>query len=323
MTIKTKMLAFPLITALTILSVAGVAHRSFLKLDQTMQGMHRDLTSAREISTAMENLMDLHASAYKIVNWSALDYSPIKIEGLAKQIADRAGQLSALLENRAKSSEDPAEREAYGKIITPFLKYREWVDKTVGMASADSATASMMLGSVEEQFSTASVEMQRWQEHTAERSNEAYRLARENYRKNLTIFLIIVLAGFVVSLAAAPVVILNIVRTIKRIIDGLTTSSEHVASASSQYSAASQQLSNGASEQAASLEETSSSLEQMASMTRQNAESASQSNLIMKEVNQVVDMASGSMGELTGSMAEVFSASQETQNQRQHPSPPE
>lgn len=313
MTIKTKMLAFPLVSALTILAVAGVARMGFVRLDRTLQGMYRDLMAAQDISAAMENLNSLHADAYKIVNWSALDYSADKIEGLSKQIGSEAAQLSAFLQDRANSSEDASEKEAYGKIIPPFLKYREWIEKTISIAAADSASGSMMLGSVEEQFLAASGEMKKWRNHTRGRSDEAHTQAEVNYRENLTIFLIFALAGLLISLTAAPVIISNIIRTIRKVIDGLTTSSEHVACASRQYAASSRQLSVGATEQAASLQETSSSLEEMASMTGQNAENASHSDLLMKDVSVAVDAASGSMTQLTVSMAEVYSASSETQ----------
>ncbi|MBU0637851.1 MAG: CZB domain-containing protein, partial [Planctomycetes bacterium] len=56
----------------------------------------------------------------------------------------------------------------------------------------------------------------------------------------------------------------GIVRTLTRIIAGLTDGAEQVNAAAGQVSSASQQLAEGASEQASALEETSSALEQMA-----------------------------------------------------------
>ncbi len=312
MTVKTKMLAFPLVTALCILSVAIVAHRSFLKLDGTLQGMYRDLRSAQDISTAMENLTNLHANAYKIVNWSALEYSADKIDTLSKQIGARGNDLSAFLEKRTKSSADPAERVSYEKILLPFLKYREWVDKTVAMAGTDSATASMMLGSVEEQIASASAEMQKWHEYTARRSDEAYRLAQESYNANVRIFLVVALGGLVLSLAVTPVIIATIIRTTRAIIKGLTVSSAHVATTSAQVAASSQQLAEGTFRQATSIEETSSSIEQMSSMTKQNADNANQANQLMSGTKETVARAGQSMEMLTTSMREISTASEET-----------
>ncbi len=312
MTIKRKMLAFPLITALTILAIGGIAHLSFIKFNTSLQGIYHDLKSAQDITTAIKNLQALHTSAYKIVNWAALDYEAAKIDALGKQITNDAEELKKLLQERTDSSADPAEKESYAKILTPFLKYREWIDKTVALAGTDSATASMMLGSVEEQFILANAEMRKWHEYTRLRSDEAYQSAQRNYDSNVVNFMLIAFAGLIIALSISPFIIMTIIKALKTIMDGLISSSIHVASASAQIAASSQQFADGASEQASAIEETSSSLEEMASMTKQNAENAGQADQLMRETREVVSQATQSMEELTTSMGEISKASEET-----------
>jgi methyl-accepting chemotaxis protein len=104
----------------------------------------------------------------------------------------------------------------------------------------------------------------------------------------------------------------GIAKLINRVIDGLTESTDQVASASGQISSASQSLAEGSSEQAASIEETSSSLEEMSSMTKQNAANAGQADSLTKEANQVMKQADDSMTHLTQSMEEISRASEET-----------
>ena len=84
------------------------------------------------------------------------------------------------------------------------------------------------------------------------------------------------LVGTLIGLVFAFMLTRGITGPIKRIVSGLTESSEQVSAASSQVSGASQELAEGSSEQAAAIEETSSSLEEMSSMTRQNADNARQ-----------------------------------------------
>ncbi len=312
MTIRRKMFAFPLITALTILAIAGVAHRSFVNLGGSLEGIHHDLKSAQDISTAFKNLQALHANAYKIVNWSALDYEPAKINGLAAQITAGADELSGFLQNCAKSSPDQAERECYEKILIPFLQYRDWIDKTVSIAGTDSATASMMLGSVEEQFTRASAQMQKWQEQTRQRSDEAYQSALKSYGTSVRNFLIIAIIGLLVSLAISPLIIMTIIGTIRAVVDGLTSSSQRVASASALIASSSQHFAEGASQQASAIEETSSSIDEMYSMTKQNAGNASQADQLMRGTRETVAQATQSMQQLTTSMGEISRASEET-----------
>lgn len=97
----------------------------------------------------------------------------------------------------------------------------------------------------------------------------------------------------------------------ERVISGLNTSSEQVASAAGDVSGAAQQMAEGASEQAAALEETSSSLEEVASMSKRNAENAGNANALMGESRKIVEKASTSMAQMTASMDEISSAGRE------------
>ncbi len=121
-----------------------------------------------------------------------------------------------------------------------------------------------------------------------------------------------VLAGALVGLLFASLLTRGITAPIKRIVNGLTESSDQVSAASSQVSGASQELAEGSSEQAAAIEETSSSLEEMSSMTRQNADNARQAEALMAETGKVVSNANDSMAQLTASMSEISKASEET-----------
>ena len=120
-----------------------------------------------------------------------------------------------------------------------------------------------------------------------------------------------ILIGALIGLIFATLLTRGITGPIRRIVYGLTESSDQVSAASSQVSGASQELAQGASVQAASIEETSSSLEEMAAMTRQNADNAGQAKSLMAETSQVVSRANDSMTELTSSMTQISKASQE------------
>lgn len=136
-------------------------------------------------------------------------------------------------------------------------------------------------------------------------------LAASNSR-SITIISIVGIIAIFLGAFLAFIIARAITGPLNRVIEGLTESSDQVASASGQVSSSSQQLAEGSSEQAASIEETSSSLEEMASMTKQNADNANQADNLMKEGNQVVAKATDSMTDLTTSMEEISKASEET-----------
>lgn len=120
----------------------------------------------------------------------------------------------------------------------------------------------------------------------------------------------------VISIAGIILLALFITRSITKpvnwIVNGLTSSSEQVASASNQVASSSQSLAEGSSEQASSLEETSSSLEEMSSQTKQNAENAEQADSAVKETAKVVENGVSSMQRMNGVINEIKESSNET-----------
>jgi len=133
---------------------------------------------------------------------------------------------------------------------------------------------------------------------------DANRIARIN--------VIIVLAGFLVTVLILYLVVRSVVRPLAQAAAGIDAGADQVASAAVEVSSSSQQSAEGASEQAASIEQTSAALEEMSSMTRQNAHNSRQANDLMKEARQMVHQANESMMQLTASMAQISNAGEET-----------
>jgi len=312
MNIRHKMTVFPVIVVLAILSIGLIAYQGFAGLDRAITEIYRNLKSSQDISLAEKNLTIIHADANKIVNWAAADYPVDKINDLARNIRAKVKETSGFVREKAESSDDQAEKESYRKILVYLNKYQEWIEKTIDMATVDSAAASMFLGSVDEQFSIAIAEMQAWDKEMGRKSDNSYRASEDNYRKTIKGFLTIVLIAIVTSVALTMLIAVGIIRPVRRVAEGLAGSAGQVASATGYLASSSSQLAEGASEQAAAIEETSSSLEEMASMTRQNAASSGQANTCVNDTSRVVEKARELMSTLTASMEEISKASEET-----------
>ncbi|ACB76630.1 methyl-accepting chemotaxis protein [Opitutus terrae] len=118
-------------------------------------------------------------------------------------------------------------------------------------------------------------------------------------------------AGLVVLIVAASgwLIQKGINGPLIAMVDRLSLTAQHTASAAAQVSTSSQSLAAGASEQAASLEETSSSLEEMAGMTQRNAENATQANAIGREARQAADAGAGEMQAMNAAMSDIKKSS--------------
>ncbi len=123
----------------------------------------------------------------------------------------------------------------------------------------------------------------------------------------------IIIAGIVVITVIMTWLIIArpLVRTLKGLIEGLTSGSEQITSASEEISSASQSLAQGSSEQASSLEETSASMEEMSSVTKQNANNAEEAAKLVDICSAAADNGSKAVEDMTNSMEEINKGSKE------------
>ncbi len=143
-------------------------------------------------------------------------------------------------------------------------------------------------------------------------AQKAHREAGRTYTNTRMLLLGMLGAGFFAGILLSWLIGRGVTRPLRRVINGLTESSDQVASASGQVSESSQKLAEGASEQAASIEETSSSLEEMSSMTRRNAENAGEAKTMMENASRIVEKVNVHMGDMTRAIDKITKSSEET-----------
>jgi methyl-accepting chemotaxis protein len=126
------------------------------------------------------------------------------------------------------------------------------------------------------------------------------------------ISLIVVVIGLLFSVFFGCFISLYLSKSIKKVSEKLSYSSEEVTTTSAFISSSSNQVAEGAASQAAALEETSASMEELTAMTQQNAENAGQADNLMKNTLGVINKANNFMAEMRQSMEEISKASSET-----------
>ena len=103
---------------------------------------------------------------------------------------------------------------------------------------------------------------------------EAEDSASVQYKRAMTILLIVTSLGILIGLALSAMTVSRLSRRLGAVVDELSDSSFQLDQVSKEITNASQSLAEASSEQAASLEETSATLEEMSSMTKQTADNA-------------------------------------------------
>ena len=202
------------------------------------------------------------------------------------------------LSTRLKSSEDVSKIKGIIRGVTAFkeafVEYDEMVNKL-----AEAAGEMLSAARLSQKLCSDARKIQR-----AEMTLQSNKTSGMMFGGTVIAFII----GSLLAFFTAKI----IVKSLHKVIAGLTDSSEKVSSVSGQLAEASHSLADGSSQQAASVEETSSSLEEMASMTKQNASHATHADNLMQEAKEIVTSANKTMAQLTEAMGEVSTASSET-----------
>lgn len=114
--------------------------------------------------------------------------------------------------------------------------------------------------------------------------------------------------GLAFALALALGISRSITKPVNQVMDGLTQSSEMVATTSQQVSSASRSLSAGIAWQTESIGETTASLSQMVAVIQGNADHAQEVNRLMKQSRRITERTQGSVTRLAQAMQEIHQA---------------
>ena len=114
------------------------------------------------------------------------------------------------------------------------------------------------------------------------------------------------------SIVLAFFITASLVKSITRIIEGMTAGATQTSSASAEVASASQSLAQGTSEQAAAIEEVTASIEEMSSMTKQNAGNADEAKALAANAAAGTDKGTEAMGRMSAAIEEIKKSSDET-----------
>jgi methyl-accepting chemotaxis protein len=228
---------------------------------------------------------------------------------------ERQKYLADLKKIEESTSRDDAKgREIIARVRSHQEAARDVNNKLVELATAhkDGEATEMMNNKSGPAMAKLQASIDELAAYQLERTRKQYEASQAAYASARLWMLIVSAIAALLTAGIAVFITRGITRPLTRVIDGLTDSSEQVASASSQVASASQSLAEGTSEQAAALEETSSSLEEMSSMTKQNADNSAQAKALMTEVKKIVTKVNDHVGSTAEAVQEAMQTSEQT-----------
>ncbi len=106
----------------------------------------------------------------------------------------------------------------------------------------------------------------------------------------------------------------SIVGSIRRVIDGISETSEKIVSVSGDMSLAGTQLAEGSGSQTSAIQTSANSLERLTAMTKQNRENAGKMNHLMDSASENIAQANRDMSELVTAIEEISQSNHQTRN---------
>ncbi|MES2697975.1 MAG: methyl-accepting chemotaxis protein, partial [Verrucomicrobiota bacterium] len=134
---------------------------------------------------------------------------------------------------------------------------------------------------------------------------------RVEQRRNELIVSSVTIAGIVLGVVLAWMIIRSVGHRITHVAGRLATESDKANVSAQQVAQASQAMASGATQQASSLEETSSSLHEMASMTSRNSDNAQNAKTLANQTRQTADAGAADMEQMKSAMSAIKGSSVE------------
>jgi len=338
-----KLLLSPLVIISFLIILAVLSFKGFSTQKADVEDMfNQRFKNYQDSATVSKDLTEVHANLYKILNWTNANYDKKKVEDFSKE---QFNTLEKTIVGMKRAADAPgmnaSEKGYYQKALPQTIKYKEMTRSIVeSLQSGDTATASILMGQVDDSFQAMNKSLADLMELEKKLSKTKFDdvLASINGSSKqfvvisvLAVILSMLLNVFMARFITAP--LHESMAALGRMAEGDLTREievrsrdeigalswsvnqmrEKIAEVVGQSVETSQGLASAASQQAAALEETSSSLEEMSAMTHKNAESTARANELMMSNKETTEKANGSMNDLIRSMTEIGQASEQTQ----------
>jgi methyl-accepting chemotaxis protein len=145
-----------LASAIAIACLIGFGFEAYAGLSQQRAAIDSIIDrfeSHQASSTIRTEITYVHASLYRVLQWSVARYDPAKIEALAKeQVATLAATLEKISQILDSKSLTEEERESYKALSARVRQYQEKAVDVMDLASGDLITATMYMSSADEKF---------------------------------------------------------------------------------------------------------------------------------------------------------------------------
>ncbi len=148
-----KLMLAPAVAILFLLAFGLVAYIGLLQQKSAISSIFSRFQSHQASSTISNDITYVHASLYRLLEWSVARYDQAKIEKLGKEqldtISRTIGKINQSLGSQALTAD---EKEHYQTLLVQMKEYQEKAAAITDLATSDVSIATMYMAAADERF---------------------------------------------------------------------------------------------------------------------------------------------------------------------------
>ncbi|MDY0361820.1 MAG: methyl-accepting chemotaxis protein [Desulforegulaceae bacterium] len=193
---------------------------------------------------------------------------------------------------------DSKEKKVLQDVLISFEKYEKAFFEMSEMINVGRMVAIPLVPDMKERFHELNQKLNSFVELEKNLSSETFIKSAGDSKKNNIILGVVALISIIVSFLFTLWITRAITKPLKKSLETLTGSTEHVTNSALTLESATNDILKGASDQAASIEQTSASLEELSHMGHKNSQRVNETSALMGSTGKLVKKASDSIERL-------------------------
>jgi methyl-accepting chemotaxis protein len=211
MNMSKKVMLAPMVAILCLLALGWEAYYGLTRQRAAVGSIIARFQSHQASSTAMNEFANVHASLYRLLEWTAARYDQSKVDHLGKeQLNILARSLERINRNLGSQALTEEERRHYQTLLAQTKEYQEKALAIVDLAAGDLITATMYMTTADDKFQALNGTLSALEDIEKRLSRQEHEASLASFGRVMTI-LLLVLASAVVLSAAASIFVSSIV----------------------------------------------------------------------------------------------------------------
>jgi methyl-accepting chemotaxis protein len=204
MRMSRKVMLAPMAAILCLLTVGWEAYNGLNRQRAAVGNIISRFQMHDATGTTENELTYVHASLYRLLEWTAARYDPAKVDALGKEqmrkLASALDRIDRSLQSKTLTAE---ERELHLKLLAQTKEYQEKALGVVDLASGDLITATMYMSIADEKFLELNATLNALEEIEKRLSKEEHEASVASFGRVMSILLAVLASAVVVSMAAS------------------------------------------------------------------------------------------------------------------------